>query len=215
MDWGPLLQSLGEGTVVTLLVSAAGIAAGMVFGLALALARRASSLLSWPIAIYVSLLRATPVVTLALLVFFALPGLGLALPPIAAAILTLTLNTSAFQAEIWRASFAAFPEGQRDAARAAGMTSSLAFRRVVFPQVWRASLPALVNEATLLLKGSPAVAVIGVVDLTRAAVRATTVDYNPLRPFLAATAIYVLVVLSLIAVQRGIERRIVRKYGVL
>jgi len=187
----------------------------MILGLALALTRRSSWLLSGPIAIYVSLLRATPVVTLALLVFFALPSLGLALPPVAAAILTLTLNTSAFQAEIWRASFAAFPEGQREAARAAGMTSGLALRRVVFPQVWRASLPALVNEATLLLKGSPAVAVIGVVDLTRAAVRATTADYNPLRPFLAATVIYVLVVLALIAVQRGIERRIVNKYGVL
>ena len=132
-----------------------------------------------------------------------------------AAILTISINTSVFQSEIWRASLVDFPRGQLDAARAGGMRRALVFRRVVFPQVWRASLPGLVNEMTLVIKGSPAVAVIGVVDLTRVAVRWTTQTYEPVRPFLTATAIYLVVVMCLIRIQRHAERRIVEKYGIL
>src|SRR5262249_41058968 len=154
-----------------LALSLAGIAIGVVLGLALALIRAARvPVAARLIAAYVSLMRATPMVTLALLIFFGIPSLGFALSPLAAGIITLSLNTSAFQAEIWRAAILDFPRGQLDAARAAGMTPMTAFRRILFPQIWRASLPALVNEFTLIVKASPAVAVIGVVDLTRVAV---------------------------------------------
>jgi ABC-type amino acid transport system permease subunit len=95
------------------------------------------------------------------------------------------------------------------------MTDFLAFRRIIFPQIWRAALPALVNEMTLLLKGSPAVAVIGVVDLTRVAVRMSSVTYEPVKPFLLATLIYIVIVIALIAAQRTIENTLVRKYGIL
>jgi ABC-type amino acid transport system permease subunit len=91
----------------------------------------------------------------------------------------------------------------------------VAFRRIVFPQAARAALPALMNETTLLIKASPAVSVIGVVDLTRAAVRVSAVTYEPLLPFLSATVIYVAGVMMLISLQRYTESAIVRKYGVL
>lgn len=216
MTWGPLIADLLKGTVTTLTVSLGGIACGMLLGLALALTRYGRVPIATQFAaVYVSVMRATPMVTLALLIFFGLPSLGLGLSPLAAAIVTIAINTSAFQAEIWRAGLMDFPNGQRDAARAAGMTRATAFRRIVFPQVWRASLPALVNEITLVIKGSPAIAVIGVVDLTRVAMRASTQTYEPIPPFLSATAIYVVVVMALIRLQRTIESRIVTKYGVL
>jgi His/Glu/Gln/Arg/opine family amino acid ABC transporter permease subunit len=214
--WNSLLIELAKGTFTTITVSLAGITLGMVLGLALAVVRAgAVPVASQVIAVYVSVIRATPMVTLALLIFFGLPAVGLGLSPLVAAIFIIAINTSVFQAEIWRASLQAFPLGQLYAARASGMTRPLTFRRIVFPQVWRASLPALVNEMTLVIKGSPAVAVIGVVDLTRVAVRWTTQTYEPIPPFLTATAIYVAVVMSLIRVQRYTERRIVQKYGIL
>lgn len=216
MTWSSLLIELAKGTMTTVTVSLAGIAVGMVFGLALALIRMSSlPLASRAVAVYVSVVRATPMVTLALLVFFGLPTLGVRLSPLTAAIVIIAINTMVFQAEIWRASLLDFPRAQLDAARAAGMTRALTFRRIVFPQAWRASLPGLVNEITLVVKGSPAVAVIGVVDLTRVAVRATTITYEPMRPFLSATVIYVVVVMALIRLQRYTERRIVAKYGTL
>jgi His/Glu/Gln/Arg/opine family amino acid ABC transporter permease subunit len=207
---------LARGTFTTMVISLAGIAAGMLIGLPLALLRTTRlPVLTQAIAIYISMIRATPVVALALLVFFGLPAVGLAIGPFAAGILTLTINTSVFQAEIWRAQLNDFPRGQREAAYAAGMTDFLAFRRIIFPQIWRAALPALVNEMTLLLKGSPAVAVIGVVDLTRVAVRMSSVTYEPVKPFLLATLIYIVIVIALIAAQRTIENTLVRKYGIL
>jgi His/Glu/Gln/Arg/opine family amino acid ABC transporter permease subunit len=216
MAWDSLLADLARGTLTTLMVSMAGIAAGMLAGLVLALLRVGRvPVAAQAVTAYTSLVRATPMVTLALLVFFGLPSLGLALSPLVAAIATIAINTSAFQAEIWRASLLDFPRGQADAARAAGMTRTVAFRRIVFPQVWRASMPGLVNELTLVVKGSPAVAVIGVVDLTRVAVRWTTQTYQPIVPFLSAGAIYVVVVMCLLRVQRYTERRIVERYGIL
>ena len=216
MAWTSLLSELAKGTVVTLTVSLAGIAAGMLSGLALALVRVGRvPVAAQAVTAYVSIIRATPMVTLALLIFFGMPALGVRMSPVIAAIVIISINTSVFQAEIWRASILDFPRGQLDAAHAGGMTSALTFRRIVFPQVWRASLPSLVNEMTLVIKGSPAIAVIGVVDLTRVAVRWTTVTYEPIPPFLTATIIYVAVVMCLIRVQRSMERRIVAKYGIL
>ena len=69
----------------------------------------------------------------------------------------------------------------------------------------RTCLPALVNEMTLLLKGSPAIAVIGIVDVTRAAVRIGANTYEPLPPFLVATAIYAGIVFVFVRMQRWLE----------
>lgn len=203
------LPLLLEGAAVTALVSVLAIALGVPFGLLLAIIRwRRVPLLSNAVAAYVSLIRATPAITLALLIFFALPTLGIVLSPLTAAVLTLTVNTSAFNCEIWRSALIDFPAEQRDAARAFGLQPRLAFRRIVFPQIWRTSLPALVNEMTLLIKASPALAVIGLVDLTRAASRIGAATYKPLPPFIVATLLYVLLVLAFVAIQRLVERRL-------
>src|SRR5262245_30393439 len=110
----------------------------MVVGLVLALVRVGRlPVAAELVTAYVSVIRATPMVTLALLVFFGLPSLGLGLSPLVAAIVTIAINTSVFQSEIWRAALTDFPRGQLDAARAAGMTRGLSFRRIGFPQGWR------------------------------------------------------------------------------
>jgi His/Glu/Gln/Arg/opine family amino acid ABC transporter permease subunit len=208
------LLSLLQGAAVTVALSLLGIVLGVPLGLALALVRWARvPMLARAVAAYVSVLRATPMVTLALLIFFALPNIGIPVDPIPGAILTLTLNTAAFNCEIWRAALIDFPKAQLEAAAAAGMTGPLAFRRIVFPQLWRTSLPALVNEITLLIKASPAIAVLGVVDITRAAVRIGAQTYEPLPPFLVATVLYFMVVFLLVRIQRTIEPAMAAKYG--
>ena len=206
--------SLLQGAGVTVALSLLGIVIGVPLGLGLALVRWARiPVLTQVIAAYVSMLRATPLVTLVLLIFFALPSIGIPIDPIPAAILTLALNTSAFNCEIWRAALIDFPKTQLEATQTTGMTSSLAFRRIVFPQIWRTSLPSLVNEMTLLVKVSPAIAVIGVVDITRAAVRIGAETYEPLPPFLAATVLYFVILLVLVRVQRSLESSTARKFG--
>ncbi|MBE7196971.1 MAG: amino acid ABC transporter permease [Parafilimonas terrae] len=199
---------------ITISLAVAGIALGLPIGLGLALVRSARlPVLDQAIAALVSLVRAAPIVTLALFVFFVLPGAGLELAPIPAAIVTLTLNTAAFNCEIFRAGLAAFPREQLEAASAFGMRPATRFRRIVLPQLWRASLGPLVSEMTIVLKGTPAVAVIGVVEITRAAGRIGAQTYEPLPPFLAATVLYTILIAVLVRGQRFAEARIARRYG--
>jgi His/Glu/Gln/Arg/opine family amino acid ABC transporter permease subunit len=213
MSW-PAYQTLLAGAVTTAALSFCGIALGLPLGLALALIRWGRvPVANMAVAIYVSIVRSTPLVTFTLFIFFVLPGVGLELEPIPAAILALTLNTAAFNCEIWRAGLISFPRDQMEAGKACGMTSPVLFRRIVLPQLWRSSLGPLANEMTAMLKGTPAVAVIGVVEITRAASRIGASTYEPLPPFLAATIMYTLLVAVIVYGQHVIERMIARRYG--
>ncbi|HEV3397605.1 MAG TPA: amino acid ABC transporter permease [Xanthobacteraceae bacterium] len=206
--------SLLQGAMVTIALSVTGILFGLVLGLSLALCRWARVPgVSQLVAAYVSVVRATPLVTLSLLIFFAIPSFGIEIDAVPAAILALTLNTAAFNCEIWRAGLIDFPATQLEATRAFGMSPFLAFRRIIFPQVWKTCLPGLVNEMTLLVKSSPAIAVVGVVDITRAAARIGAQTYEPLPPFLLATALYFIVILVFVRVQRTLEARISEEPG--
>ena len=210
MSWGDLL-AIFQGAVVTVLLSLAGILIGLPIGLALAVLRWADvPIVARGVAVYVSILRATPLVTLLLLLFFALPNIGIAIGPISAAILALVMNTAAFNCEVWRASLMNFPKDQYEAAQSVGMNATLRFRRIVLPQIVRVSLPGLVNEMSLLIKVTPVLAVVGVVDITRAAVRIGAQTYEPLPPFLVAVALYAPIVFLLVSLQRWIERRQLR-----
>ena len=207
MSWGDVVAIL-QGAVTTLTLSVIGILLGLPIGLGLALIRWSRLPLASPlVAVYVSLLRATPLVTLLLLLFFALPNVGIPVGPIEAGVISLTMNTSAFNCEVWRAALMDFPKDQLEAAQSMGMRRGLRFRRIVLPQLVKVSLPGLINEMSLLIKVTPVLAVVGVVDVTRAAVRIGAESYEPLPPFFVAIAIYLPIVFALVSLQRFVERR--------
>lgn len=207
MSWADVV-SMFDGALTTLLLSLAGIALGLPIGLAMALmCWERVPLAGALVAACASFLRASPLVTLVLLLFYGLPNVGIDLSPVAAGVLALTMNTSAFNCEVWRASLAEVPKEQIEAALSVGMRSGLRLRRIVLPQVLRASVPGLVNEMTQLVKATPVLAVVGVVDITRAAVRIGADTYEPMPPLLVAIAIYVPMVFVLVSAQRWIERR--------
>lgn len=198
---------LFEGAWVTLWISGLSIAMGLVIGLVIALLRTARiPVLDQILAVYVSLARATPLVTLVLFLFLAAPTLGLSLDRYAVAIVALTLNTSAFNAEIWRTAFLNFPRDQQEAALASGMMPATMFANIMLPQMIITSLPGLVNEMTFLLKSSPAIAIIGLVDLTRVTNRISAVTYEPLPPILAAALIYMVIISVLLKLQSLAEK---------
>lgn len=207
MDFGNASEFMA-GAWTTLWISAISVMAGIPLGLGLALLRiTRTPVLTQIIGLYVSLGRATPIVTLVLFLFVVLPSAGIRVDREFAAIAALTLNTAAFNAEIWRSVYSAFPIAQIEAARAAGMTWLQYFRRIMLPQLWYSALPALINEITTLIKASPAIAVIGVVDLTRVSARIAANTYQPLPPLLVAGAIYMAGIYGLLRAQRAMERR--------
>lgn len=202
------LYTLLLGAWTTAWISAVAIAVGVPLGLVLALVREARiPVVTQLIVVYISLGRATPLVTLVLFIFVGAPVLGIPLDRYTAAIATLILNTAAFNAEIWRAAIRSFPREQIEAARAVGMTRFLFFRRIMLPQIWITSLPGLVNEMTFLIKASPAIAVIGIVDLTRVTNRIAAITFDPLPPILVAAALYMVVIGSLVRLQRLLDER--------
>ncbi|PTY36811.1 ABC transporter permease [Saccharospirillum sp. MSK14-1] len=200
--WSMLLN----GAWVTLWISGVSIALGVSLGLIIALIRSAKiPFVHQVLGLYISIARATPLVTLVLFIFLSAPTLGINMDRSIAGILALTLNTTAFNAEIWRSAFNNFSNDQREAALAVGMTPGVYFRRIMLPQIVITSLPSLVNEMSFLIKGSPAIAVIGIVDLTRVTNRISAVTYEPLPPILAAGALYMVIIAALVWFQRVAE----------
>jgi His/Glu/Gln/Arg/opine family amino acid ABC transporter permease subunit len=196
----------GAGTTVA--VCSVAIAAGIPLGLAIAAGRTGrNAIVRFLCGVYSSLVRATPLVTFVMLIYFGLPALGIEFDPLSAAVLALALTTAAFNSEIWRAGIVDFPRGQLEAARSFGMTRRTAFWRIMFPQIWRRSVAPIVNEMTLLIKASPAIAVIGIVDLTRKARQVAESTYEPLPAFISAVVIYGIVLIVLVVGGRLLERR--------
>lgn len=203
------IKPLLAGAVTTLGLAVLAIMAGLVLGLALGILRwlRPPGL-GGVLAIYISVIRATPLLTLALVVFFLVPATtGYDMPVTLAAVIAMSVNTSAFNCEIWRAGLENFPREQLEAARAAGMRRGLLLRRIILPQVARSNLPPLVNEMTVLIENSPAISVIGVVDLARAAVRIGADTYRPLPPLIGALLIYIVIVFAFVRLQKHLEHR--------
>ena len=201
-------QMLLDGAWTTIWISLIAIVSGVPLGFVLSLIRVSRfPVLSQIVVLYVSLGRATPLVTLALFLFVTLPVFGVNIDKYTAGVVALTLNTASFNTEVWRSVYQAFPQSQIEAARAMGMTRALYFRRIMLPQMWYAALPSLVNEMTLLIKASPAIAVIGVVDLTRVTNRIAAQTYEPLPPILIAGVMYILFIGVLVRLQRHLEKR--------
>jgi polar amino acid transport system permease protein len=203
-DWITLLYAAWT----TIWVSAISIVLGIILGLIVAMLRAAKiPILSQALAVYVSLIRATPMVTLVLFLFVIAPSLGWEIDARVVAIAAMTINTTAFNAEIWRGALTSFSREQLEAAKAAGMTTGLTLRRIMLPQMLTTSLPGLVNEMSLLVKSSPAIAMIGIVDLTRVTNRIAAVTYDPLPPILAAGLLYILIIGGLVRFQRIADSR--------
>lgn len=165
------------GTLLTIEITALSVALGLVLALPLALARiSANPLLRWPVYGYIFYFRGTPLLVQLFLVYYGsgqfrdfFEDIGvwrLLREPYFCAILTLTLNTAAYTAEILRGAIQAVPFGEVEAARAYGMSGFRLYRRIVLPKAIRMALPAYTNEVVFLFQATSLVSIITLMDLT-------------------------------------------------
>lgn len=192
----------------TLLVSGLGIALGLVIGALIC----AAGLSRWTAAqrfaaIWVSFLRGVPLLVQLLLMYYLLPVIGINVPAITAAVITVGICASAYISEIWRGAIGALPKGQSEAAVAIGMDPRNVWTRIILPQAVVLSLPALVNELILLVKASSLVSVVGILEVTRASQAHAATTFRPLEVYLAAACIYLLINLCLAGLGRYLEHR--------
>ncbi|MGE0147146.1 MAG: amino acid ABC transporter permease [Parvibaculaceae bacterium] len=193
---------------LTLLVSVLGIALGLVIGaLVCAAALSSWGLLRSVAALWVSFLRGVPLLVQLLVMYYLLPVIGIDVPALVAAVLTVGLCASAYISEIWRGAINALPAGQAEAGHSIGMTPAGIWTRIILPQAVRLSLPALINELILLVKASSLVSLVGIFEVTRASQAQAATSYRPLEVYIAAALIYLAINLCLAAFGRILERR--------
>lgn len=196
-----------KGLLVTVGVSVPGFLLGLVVGLLLLAMQRAPfAPLRWLARVYVSFIRGTPLLVQIFFVYYALPGLvGVDLPAFAAGFLSLSLNSGAFVTEIFRGGLSGLPQGQWEAADALGLGRGTTWRRVILPQLFIRVLPPLTNEFTMLVKASPLLSVITVVELTRSAQLVMLQTYLPVEAYLVAAALYFAILTSMSHVTRRVK----------
>lgn len=207
------LEILLYGLLTTCAASLAGVVLGIPLGLAVALGRvKRIPVLSRLLAVYVSFIRSLPLVLLVLWLYFGMPMLGINLAAFVAGSVALALNHSAFISEIWRSSILNFSSEQVEAAKAFGMTQNQALIRIVLPQVWRTSLPAIANEITFIIKASPAIGVIGINDLTRRASTLAASNFQPLAMTGTAMLLYIILLFAVTRLTRTVDYRMQQRY---
>ncbi len=192
---------------MTLWISLIAMLLGLALGLALSLIHAgpggAGKLLRWLAWTYLWLFRGTPVLLQIIFAFNVLPSFGIILSGPVCAILALGLHEAAYLAEIFRSGLGAVPAGQRDAARALGMSEWRVMRLVVLPQAVRLVIPPIGNQFIGMLKLSALISVIGVRDLLLAAEQSASATFRYLEALSAAAVYYLAFTSVLMALQHG------------
>lgn len=201
--------NFANAAVVTLWISLASMLIGLVGGLLLALAQQASwRALRWLAWFYLWLFRGTPVLLQIIFAFNVLPSFGLILSGPVCAVLALGLHEAAYMTEIIRSGLGAVGTGQRDAAKALGMSYTTMMRLVVLPQALRLIVPPTGNQFIGMLKLSSLVSAIGVRELLLAAEQSASGTFRYLEALSAAGIYYLAFTSVLMAGQHWLERRL-------
>ena len=143
-----------------------------------------------PIALYIELVQATPLLIVVFLAFYGLSFAGLYLPPLAAASIAMTVYATAFLADIWRGCIDAIPKGQWEAADSLGLNGVERLRYVILPQALRIAIGPTVGFMVQIVKNTSVTALIGFVELTRAGQLLNNMTFQPFHVFLTVAALY-------------------------
>jgi polar amino acid transport system substrate-binding protein len=203
------LPLLLRGAGITVLLSIASMALAIALGMALAVSRLyGPRLLRSAATAYIEVYRGTPLLIQLFILYYGLPNMGVVLSPVLAAVIGLGMNYAAYEAEVYRAGIEAVPWGQTEAALSLGMPQRLVLGRIVFPQAFRVSLPAVTNDFIALFKDSSIVSVIAMVELTKTygILAATTLRYFELGLVVAILYFGMSYPLSVLA--RRLERKL-------
>ncbi|MBP0614226.1 amino acid ABC transporter permease [Jiella mangrovi] len=178
----------------TVVLSAISIVIGLTIGLCVCAAKLARSrALSIPATVFISFFRGVPLLVQLLLIYNLLPAIGISVPSVVAAVIGLSLCTAAYQAENLRGGFNSVPKGLLEAADMVGLSPWQQLKRIRAPIALRLTLPALVNEAILILKASSLISVVGVIELTRMAQNLSASTYRPLLFYSVAGGLYLVI----------------------
>jgi len=185
-----------EGMWLTLQLSAVTMALGLVVGIVGAMMRTSGlKLLRWPAAVYVEVIRNTPLLVQLFIIFFGLPSLGLRLSAGQAAVIALTINLGAYATEIVRAGIEAIHKSQIEAGLSLGLSRLQVFRYVVLFPALKVIYPALASQFILLMLATSIVSLIAAKDLFHMAAYLESRTFRSFEIYLVATGLYLVMAL--------------------
>ncbi|MCC9625904.1 amino acid ABC transporter permease [Thalassospira sp. MA62] len=208
-----LMQSLPQlwsGLLVTIGIGVTSIIAGLIGGLFLAVLRLYSGrFVNALVRGYIDVFRSIPLLVLLIIVYYALPFVGVRLSPFFSAVTALTLVSSAYTAEIFRAGIEAIPKGQFEASSALGLSNRYIMTDVILPQAIRIVIPPLTNNCINVLKDTALASVVAMPDLLKQATQAQALSANP-TPLIGAAVIYLILLLPMVRFVARLEKRFSR-----
>jgi polar amino acid transport system permease protein len=162
--------------------------------------------------LYIDLLRAMPVLVVLILIYYALPFVGIVFSSFTAAAIALSIVLGAYSAEVVRAGIQAVPNGQFEAASALGLHFWLTMRKVILPQAIRIVIPPQASNCVSIIKDTSLASVVATTDLLKQATDAQALYANP-TPLLGAALIYVAILWPLVRLTSWLERHYQQAYA--
>lgn len=205
---GPMFMA----ALYTIFVGIVACVVGIGVGTGLLLMRNSSLLVLRGFArLYGSFIRGTPALVQILIFYYVLaPLIGIDIGPLTAGIMAVGFNSGAYVAEILRGGLSRIPVGQWEAAEALGLSRHKIWFRVILPQVYNSVIPLLVNEFTMVIKITPLLSTITVVELTRASQMLYNETFRPVEVLLLAALIYFIICFSISQYGEYLQRRSVK-----
>ena len=219
MEWEVILKwlpKLMQGATLTLELTAISVIAGLIVAIPLGIARSSKLwyVRSLPYA-YIFFFRGTPLLIQLFLVYYGLAQFDVVRDsalwpylrsPFWCAIITMTLHTAAYIAEILRGAIQAIPPGEIEAARALGMSRFKTLVHIVLPRAARIGLPAYSNEVILMLKASALASTVTLLELTGMSRTIIARTYLPVEIFFAAGVFYLVIAYVMVRAFKLLER---------
>lgn len=207
-----ILPVLLIGLRTTIAAMLVGFVIALVVGLIFALLRRSPLMaVSWPTAAVVEFLRNTPLLMQLFFLYFVLPEYGIVLPALWTGCIALGLQYAAYMSEVYRAGLEAVPKGQWEAATALNLSKVRVYSTVVIPQIVPRITPAIGNYLVSMMKDTPILSTITVVEMLNLANRIGDRTFEYLVPLSVVGAIFLVLTIVCSAVLRGIERVMPKK----
>jgi len=210
-DWEfarEILPRLLDASLTTIGIALAGFAIAVVLGLFLAIGRRSRHRwLSWPVTGLIEFIRSTPLLIQVYFLFYVFPNYGLNLSAMQAGIIGIALHYACYTAEVYRAGLDAVPRSQWEAVTALNMKPRTAYRDVILPQALRPVLPALGNYLISILKDTPVLSAITVVEIMQRAKNIGSESFRYLEPITMVGVFFLILSLGLAWCVRRLENR--------
>lgn len=209
-NWQQLAQGLGYTLSLTIVSFVLALLIGVIFGL---FSVSPSKFLKGFTRVYVDLVRGVPLMVLAIFIFYGVPNLiesitghSSPLNDYVAGVIALTLNASAYIAEIVRGGVNSVPIGQMEASRSLGISYVKTMRRVILPQAVKITIPSLVNQFIISLKDTTIISAIGLIELLQTGKIIVARNFQSFKVYGLIAIIYLVVILALTIFARRLER---------